>query len=98
MKYQLPSQHWRNRDLSEHRTLYLFCDRIYLRLRPDDERGLPSSAPAAFAKMVGKCSCMMFAVLMDASAGWHGVKMTPASAQQLEALRPSAKALSRLAA
>jgi putative transposase len=43
---------------------------------------------------------LMFAVLVDASAGWHGVKITPASAQQLEALRPqpSAKALSRLAA
>ena len=43
---------------------------------------------------------LMFAVLMDASAGWHGVKRTPASAQQLEALRPQppAEALSRLAA
>jgi putative transposase len=29
---------WQNRDLSEHKTLYLFCDGIYLRLRPDDER------------------------------------------------------------
>ena len=43
---------------------------------------------------------LLFAVLVDASAGWHGVKITPASAQQLEALRPQpfAKALSRLAA
>jgi transposase-like protein len=43
---------------------------------------------------------LLFAVLVDASAGWHGVKITPASAQQLEALRPepSAKALSRVAA
>jgi putative transposase len=43
---------------------------------------------------------LMFAVLVDASAGWRGVKVTPASAQQLEALRPqpSTRALSRLAA
>src|SRR5579883_3345922 len=40
---------------------------------------------------------LLFAVLVDASAGWHGVKVTQASAQQLEALRPqpSAKAFSR---
>jgi len=43
---------------------------------------------------------LLFAVLVDASAGWHGVEITPASAQQLVALRPqpSAKTLSRLAA
>jgi transposase-like protein len=43
---------------------------------------------------------LMFAVLVDASARWHGVNITPAAAQQLEALRPqpSARALSRLAA
>jgi putative transposase len=29
---------WQNRDLSEHKILYLFCDGIYLRLRPEDER------------------------------------------------------------
>jgi putative transposase len=29
---------WQNRDLSEHKILYLFCDGIYLRLRPDAER------------------------------------------------------------
>jgi putative transposase len=31
-------ERWQNRDLSEHKILYLFCDGIYLRLRPDDER------------------------------------------------------------
>jgi putative transposase len=31
-------ERWQNRDLSEHRILYLFCDGIYLRLRPEDER------------------------------------------------------------
>jgi putative transposase len=31
-------EQWQNRDLSEHRILYLFCDGIYLRLRPEDER------------------------------------------------------------
>jgi len=31
-------EQWQNRDLSEHKILYLFCDGIYLRLRPDDER------------------------------------------------------------
>ena len=43
---------------------------------------------------------LMFAVLVDASASWRGVKVTPASAQQLEALRPhpSTKALPRFAA
>jgi putative transposase len=43
---------------------------------------------------------LLFAVLVDASAGWHGVKITPASAQPLEVLRPqpSARAASRLAA
>ena len=43
---------------------------------------------------------LLFAVLVDASAGWHGVKITPASGRQLEALRPepSVKASSRLAA
>ena len=43
---------------------------------------------------------LLFAVLVDASAGWHGVKIAPALAQQLQALRPhpSTKALPRLAA
>jgi transposase-like protein len=43
---------------------------------------------------------LVFAVLVDASAGWHGVKITPASGRQLAALRPepSTKASSRLAA
>jgi len=42
----------------------------------------------------------MFAVLVDASASWRGVKVTPASAQQLEAIRPHpfTKALPELAA
>jgi putative transposase len=31
-------EQWQNRDLSEHKILYLFCDGIYLRLRPEDER------------------------------------------------------------
>jgi transposase-like protein len=31
-------ERWQNRDLSEHKILYLFCDGIYLRLRPEDER------------------------------------------------------------
>ena len=29
---------WQNRDLSEHKIFYLFCDGIYLRLRPEDDR------------------------------------------------------------
>ena len=33
-------EQWQNRDLSEHRILYLFCDGIYVRLRPDDERAV----------------------------------------------------------
>jgi transposase-like protein len=43
---------------------------------------------------------LLFALLVDASAGWHGVKIAPALAQQLQALRPhpSTKALPRLAA
>ncbi len=43
---------------------------------------------------------LLFAVLVDASAGWHGVKITPAAGPHLEALRPhgSTKALPRLAA
>ena len=43
---------------------------------------------------------LMFAVLVDASAGWRGVKMTPAASQELEALRTSSKgqATNRLAA
>jgi transposase-like protein len=31
-------ERWQNRDLSEHKILYLFCDGIYLRLRQEDER------------------------------------------------------------
>jgi len=31
-------EQWQNRDLSEHKILCLFCDGIYLRLRPEDER------------------------------------------------------------
>ena len=31
-------ERWQIRDLSEHKILYLFCDGIYLRLRPEDER------------------------------------------------------------
>ena len=43
---------------------------------------------------------LLFAVLVDASAEWHRVKIAPALVQQLQALRPhpSAKALPRLAA
>jgi transposase-like protein len=43
---------------------------------------------------------LMFAVLVDASAGWRGVKVTPAASQELEALRTSSKArgANRLAA
>jgi transposase-like protein len=29
---------WQDRDLSEHKILYLFCDGIYLRLRPEEEK------------------------------------------------------------
>src|SRR6266566_114117 len=29
---------WQDRDLSEHKILYLFCDGIYLRLRPEDAK------------------------------------------------------------
>ena len=31
-------ERWQNRDLSEHKIFYLFCDGIYLRLRPEDDR------------------------------------------------------------
>jgi transposase-like protein len=31
---------WQERDLSEHRIVYLFCDGIYLRLRPEDEKAV----------------------------------------------------------
>ncbi len=43
---------------------------------------------------------LLFAVLVDASVGWHGVKITAAMAQQLDALRPDSRACpsSRLAA
>ena len=43
---------------------------------------------------------LMFAVLVDASAAWRGVKITPATSQELEASRTSAKAqvANRLAA
>ena len=43
---------------------------------------------------------LMFAVLVDASAAWRGVKITPATSQELEALRTSSKAqvANRLAA
>ena len=33
-------EHWQNRDLTEHKILYLFCDGIYLRLRPEDEKAV----------------------------------------------------------
>jgi putative transposase len=33
-------ERWQNRDLSEHKMLYLFCDGIYLRLRPEDQRAV----------------------------------------------------------
>lgn len=32
--------HWQERDLSEHKILYLFCDGIYLRLRPEDQKAV----------------------------------------------------------
>jgi putative transposase len=43
---------------------------------------------------------LMFAVLVDASAAWRGVKITPAISQEVEALRTSSKAqpANRLAA
>ena len=31
-------EQWQNRDLTAHKILYLFCDGIYLRLRPEDEK------------------------------------------------------------
>jgi len=31
---------WQDRDLSEHKVLYLFCDGIYLRSRPEDEKAV----------------------------------------------------------
>jgi len=33
-------EQWQNRDLSEHKILCLFCDGIYLRLRPEDEKAV----------------------------------------------------------
>lgn len=43
---------------------------------------------------------LMFAALVDASAGWRGAKMTPAVSQELEALRTCSRGqiASRLAA
>jgi hypothetical protein len=43
---------------------------------------------------------LIFAVLVDASASWHGIRITPAIAEELETLRksPAAKPLSQLAA
>jgi transposase-like protein len=35
---------------------------------------------------------LMFAVLVDASASWRGVKVSPAIAEQLEALRTTSRA------
>jgi transposase-like protein len=35
---------------------------------------------------------LMFAVLVDASAGWRGVKITPANSHELDALRTHSKA------
>jgi hypothetical protein len=35
---------------------------------------------------------LMFAVLVDASAGWRGVKITPAVSRELDALRTDSKA------
>jgi len=37
---------------------------------------------------------LMFAVLVDASAGWHGIKISPAVAQQLDRLKPHSDASS----
>jgi hypothetical protein len=34
---------------------------------------------------------LMFAVLVDASAGWRGVKVTPAVSQELGALRTGSR-------
>ncbi len=34
---------------------------------------------------------LLFAVLVDASASWRGVKVSPAASQQLEALRKDSK-------
>lgn len=33
-------ERWQQRDLSEHQILYLFCDGIYLRLRPEDKKAV----------------------------------------------------------
>jgi transposase-like protein len=33
-------EQWQNRDLTAHKILYLFCDGIYLRLRPEDEKAV----------------------------------------------------------
>ena len=37
---------------------------------------------------------LLSAVMVDASAGWHGIKISPAVAQQLEGLKPHSDASS----
>ena len=69
-------ERWQNRDLSDQDLLYMFCDGIYLRLRPED----------------AKAVAVLCAVLVDASAGWRGVKITPALSRELDCLRTDSQA------
>jgi hypothetical protein len=165
-------EQWQNRDLTKHKILYLFCDGIYLRLRPEDElaaavlcaygiredgkkvllhlavgdkestvcsksffqdmkqRGLAEpllvilDGNSGLRKAVRDCfpgswvqRCqvhrmrnilcklpekarpgikpsglsLLFAVLVDASASWRGVGVTPSANRELEVLRTNAK-------
>ena len=79
-------ERWQNRDLSDVDLLYLFCAGIYLRLRPEDPEAIAVS--------------LMFAVLVDASAGWRGVNIMPAISRELDSLQidSPAKPAVRLAA
>ncbi len=46
------------RDLSEHDILYLFCDGIYLRLRPEGKRRWRSWVHMGFGPTARKCCCI----------------------------------------
>jgi hypothetical protein len=66
-------------------------------VRPYPARRKESSIPEGLEQVIPRFMnersglSLMFAVLVDASAGWRGVTMTPAVSQELEALRTSSK-------
>ena len=52
-------ERWQNRDLSDEDILYLFCDGIYLRLRPEDPKGGGGAcAPTGSGPTDGRCCCI----------------------------------------